>query len=229
MQKSLLVIQKAFLQAFQPINKGAHELSYWEHRKADEKVLRNAHYEYFYTTHFGLDENFYKGKKIIDIGCGPRGSLEWADMTAERVGLDPLANSYLKLGADKHKMQYVATGVEKIPYPDRYFDVVCSFNSLDHVDNLDRAIDEIIRIIAPGGLLLLLTELNHEPTPTEPISFSWDILDKFVPKLQLVEEKRYEQTAKGMYDSIRADIPYNYGDPSKRYGILSAKFTKPMS
>jgi len=54
----------------------------------------------------------------LDIGCGPRGSLEWADMTKERYGLDPLANEYLKLGADKHKMKYVASGAEKIPFED---------------------------------------------------------------------------------------------------------------
>ena len=30
-----------------------------------------------------------------DIGCGPRGSLEWATMAAERVGLDPPVNKYL--------------------------------------------------------------------------------------------------------------------------------------
>jgi len=46
--------------------------------------------------YFGLSKDFYKGKKILDIGCGPRGSLEWADMTLERVGLDPPGRKILK-------------------------------------------------------------------------------------------------------------------------------------
>ena len=39
--------------------------------------------------YFNLDKSFYKNKRILDVGCGPRGSLEWDDMALERVGLDP--------------------------------------------------------------------------------------------------------------------------------------------
>lgn len=59
---------------------------------------------------FGLDNDYYNGKKILDIGCGPRGSLEWADKAKERIGLDPLVDDYVKLGTDKHMMNYVSSG-----------------------------------------------------------------------------------------------------------------------
>lgn len=61
-----------FMRGLKKDTKGMHELSYWKNIKAKEGVLSNRHYMYFYTTHFGLDEAFYKGKKILDIGCGPR-------------------------------------------------------------------------------------------------------------------------------------------------------------
>ena len=54
-------------------------------------------------------------------------------MAAERVGLDTLAPKYLKMGADRHKMTYVAASSDAIPFPAQHFDVVCAFNSLDHV------------------------------------------------------------------------------------------------
>ena len=28
------------------------------------------------------------GMRVLDVGCGPRGSLEWATMAARRVGID---------------------------------------------------------------------------------------------------------------------------------------------
>jgi SAM-dependent methyltransferase len=206
--------------------KEAAELSYWKGRKDAEGRLSNAHYEPFYTTHFGLPPAFYAGKKVLDIGCGPRGSLEWADMAAERVGLDPLAEEYLKLGAAAHKMRYVAAPSEAIPFPDAHFDVVCSFNPLDHVADLDRTVAEIARVVCPGGLFLLLTDVNHPPTVCEPISYSWDVLDRFRPFFVVLEERRYEKRGKGMYDSIREDIPYDPGDATPRYGILSAKLQR---
>ena len=88
----------------------------------------------------------------MDIGCGPRGSLEWAEMATVRVGLDPLAESYRELGTEEHRMQYVASGSENVPFPDGTFDIVTSFNSLDHVHNLNKTIREIKRVLKPGGL-----------------------------------------------------------------------------
>jgi len=154
------------------LGKKDHELQFWKQRFQAEGILEHAHYEQFYTTTFGLKRDFYEGKRILDIGCGPRGSLEWANMATERVGLDPLAKEYLKLGAVQHKMSYVNGSSDKIPFPNGYFDVVASFNSLDHVDDLDRTVHEIIRVTRKGGLFLLIVETNHPPTPTEPISLT---------------------------------------------------------
>ena len=91
-------------------------------RWAAERVLDNSHYPKFFTTHFGLTKNYYEDKRILDIGCGPRGSLEWADMALERIGLDPLADIYLANGANKHKMTYVNGRVESMSFDDDSFD-----------------------------------------------------------------------------------------------------------
>ncbi len=148
-------------------------------------------------------------------------------MALERVGLDPLARHYRRLGADNHKMKYVTGYSEEIPFPDEYFAVVSSFNSLDHVDNLDQTVREIIRIIAPGGVFLLLTDIHPLPTMCEPIVLSWDVVENFAGRLRLVEIRQYEKLAGGMYRSIQAGIHYNHADPSSRYGIVSAKLINP--
>lgn len=209
--------------------KARYELRYWRTRKAEEGILSNDHYEYFYTTYFGLDRSFYYGKKILDVGCGPRGSLEWADMAAERIGLDPLADSYRNLGVENLKMNFVRGNAETIPFPDGYLDVVSSFNSLDHVEDLDSTISEIMRVIAPNGLFLLLTDVHPRPTICEPIVFSWDIVDSFGAKLELLEVRHYEKKIPGMYEGIMEDVAFDHSNPSARYGVLSAKFIKQLS
>jgi ubiquinone/menaquinone biosynthesis C-methylase UbiE len=114
-------------------------------------------------------------------------------------------------------MLYVSSPAEDMPFADEYFDIVTSFNSLDHVDNLEKAIGEIIRVTKPAGLLLLLTDVNHEPTAAEPNSFSWDILEKFLPKMKVLESKHYEKSQHGIYQSIKAGITYDDSNPVKRY------------
>ena len=209
-------------------SKNYYELAYWKAKKELENRLKNDHYVWFYTDHFHLSKEFYAGKNILDIGCGPRGSLEWATMAKERIGLDPLAESYLSLGASEHKMRYVTAKSENIPFQNNYFDVVCSFNSLDHVDNLDKTVAEIIRVIKKEGMFLLLTDVNHEPMVCEPVSYSFDIVKKFFPQMELVEELHFEKKSDGLYQSLKENILFDETDTTKRYGILSAKFMKVM-
>ena len=201
------------------------ELYYWKFVKEEEKDLSSKHYHEFFTSNFDLNEEFYINKKILDIGCGPRGSLEWADMASERIGLDPLADEYLKLGADKHKMMYVNAPAEKIPFDEGYFDIVSSFNSLDHVDDIDNTIKEIKRVLKPKGIFLLITDVNHEPTVTEPLTFSWDIINEFKPEFEEIEVKHYEKQ-NGIYRSIRENIIYDHTDLTNRSGVLLVKFKK---
>src|SRR5206468_2928985 len=153
--------------------------------------LSSDHFEEFFTEHFGLMRAFYEGKRLLDIGCGPRGSLEWASMAEERVGLDPLVGSYRDLGIETHQMTYVEAHSEDVPFDDGRFDVVSSFNSLDHVDDLEPTIAEIKRVLKPGGTFLLITDVNHDPTPTEPIEFSWDIVDSLGPELSPVNIRHF--------------------------------------
>lgn len=211
--------------ADEPPDKSEGELAYWSGRKEAEGELLNSWYQGFYTAHFGLTAADYADLKVLDIGCGPRGSLEWADGARERVGVDPLADRYLQLGASDHKMTYVTAPAEAIPYEDGHFDIVCSFNSLDHVDDLEGAIGEIKRLTRPGGLFLLITDVHDEPTPQEPICFDWDITDRFAPELVPQSIRCWEKPV-GMYASVTAAVPFDHSDAARRYGVLSARFVR---
>ena len=206
--------------------KGYLELRYWKNRLRHEGELKNAHYKYFFTSYFDLSEEDWTEAVVLDIGCGPRGSLEWADMTKERYGLDPLAKDYLKLGADKHKMKYVSSGAEKMPFTDQYFDIITSFNNIDQVDDLQQSVREIKRSLKLGGLFLFLTYVGHHPTLAEPIELDFEIVKRFLPEFELLNERHYEKLAGGLYESILEGTAYDHANKTKRHGILSAKFGK---
>lgn len=202
------------------------EFKFWK-KKAAKGPLKNKAYRDLFNVAFGINTDFYENKKVLDIGCGPRGTLEWADMASERIGLDPLVNSYKKLGIDRHKMKYIKAYSENIPFEDGYFDIVTSINSLDHVDDLDKTIDEIVRVTSPEGHFLLMVEVNHKPTKCEPISFSWDVVDKFLPKMKLMEKKCLEDVANGiMLLNVQKNVEYDHCNSEYRKGILIAKFIK---
>jgi SAM-dependent methyltransferase len=203
-----------------------NELKYWRGRKRQEGELGNAHYVRFYTEQFGLTTSDYAEKVVLDIGCGPRGSLEWATMARRRVGLDPLANKYLRLGADKHRMEYVTAPAEGMPFEARTFDVVCSFNSLDHVNDVEVVISEIKRVTKPGGLFLLVVEVNHPPTPCEPHALSPSITSAFEPEFSCLDLKLYHPHPEGVYRALQAGELIASGITAVEPGWLAAKFVR---
>ena len=202
--------------------KRTEELSYWRERKAAEGELRAGHYEPIFTGLAGLERDFYAGKDMLDVGCGPRGSLNWADVARRRVGLDPLADDYRALGTDAHPMEYVAAAAESIPFEDASFDVVTSLNSLDHVDDLDATIAEIKRVLRPGGHLVLAVEVGHEPTWSEPQTIGWDIATRFEPELEQVRAGEYERGVDSLYDAAFRGAAFDHADRAPRTGVLIA-------
>jgi SAM-dependent methyltransferase len=216
---------RPLLQALGVDPKRLYEFAYWKSRQLEEGTLDNRWYQGIFTTRLNLTPEFYAGKRILDIGSGPRGSLEWADMAAERVCLDPLVPRYRALGIDKHKARYVDAPAERIPFPDGHFDVVSSINSLDHVDDVDQAIREMTRVLAPGGMILLIVEIHPRPTIAEPHALPWDLTKRF-GGLQVLEELHLAKPADGT-GYFGAHLPFDHACPSTESGFLIAKLVKP--
>ena len=209
-----------------------HELRYWRgvtrpiaHDRAKLEHER-AHYEFFFTTFFALGAGDYAGRAILDIGCGPCGSLEWANGARERVGLDPLADRYRKLAQDKQAMTYCAASSEDVPFPDGHFDVVSTFNSLDHVDDVAATIREIKRVTAPAGRILLIVEIGHAPTPTEPHWLDKSVVGLLAPEFEPASVRLFGvREDHNLYASLRHGVPYIEGKP----GVLAARLERTRS
>jgi len=217
------------LRAAKRFAKRREELAYWRERHAAEGGLRGDQYERFFTDWFGLTRADYEGGRVLDIGCGPRGSLDWADMAAERVGLDPLAEEYVRLRGGERGMRFVAGVAEAIPFPDAHFDVVASFNSLDHVDDVEHAVEEITRVARPGATLLLVTDVGHEPTFTEPQSFGWDVLGRFRPAWEIEREERFLRVEANMLETLEAAIAFDPAQHGGEVGTLAARLRRRAS
>lgn len=206
--------------------KEKNELTYWRIIKFFEKELNNNHYKNAFTKFFDLTDENYKSKKVLDIGCGPRGSLEWCKNGDELIGLDPLADDYLLLNNKIKTMKLIKGFSENIPFENSYFDIVSSFNSLDHVDNLEKTISEIKRVLKPGGYFLLITDCCHISTPTEPQTFGWEITEKLKPEFDIIFEKKLEKKGRKIFRNIERNVEYDFNNKTNRYGLLIAKFIK---
>lgn len=210
------------------------ELRYWQKlhrgiaalpRDQQGPTLRREreHYERFYTTFFRRQASDYAGKRILDVGCGPMGSLEWAEQAALRVGVDPLAARYQNLRAERHAMLYVAAASESLPFATASFDVVTSFNMLDHVADVAATVAELKRVADAGGAILLITEIDHQPRLTQPNRLQRSVIELFAPECDVVSERLSGvRPDHDVYASLSEGTPYREGEP----GMLCAEMRK---
>jgi ubiquinone/menaquinone biosynthesis C-methylase UbiE len=106
--------------------------------------------------------------RVLDLGCGTGwASRRMARVAAEVVGLD-VADEMLRraeqASADFRNVRYVWGSAEKIPAPDNHFTKVLSVASFYYYADQGKALDELRRVLAPGGKLFILINLykdNH--------------------------------------------------------------------
>ena len=204
--------------------KASYELSYWRRQARREGQLSNLFYRRLFTEAIGLPEEAYRGRRILDIGCGPRGSLEWLTESPLRLGVDPLVPAYSEFGIAQHSMLYAAAVAEHLPFRSQTFDIVTSLNSLDHVDDLNASLDEIGRVLTIDGLFVLLVEVHRTPTLAEPISIPWNLTHSLQPGFSVVRELHFEESPKrrGSSAAAAAGVLFDHSDDRSRSGTLLA-------
>ena len=150
--------------------KHTSEFYYWYNQlKRDGGRFRNEWYRDMMLNIAGeKDQGFVEDKVIADFGCGPRGSLCWAENARERIGIDVLVDKYRQLGIDSQNMKYVKSSETSIPVQSGSVDILITINALDHVDNFQAMCSELRRILKPQGLLIGSFNLDEEASVCEP-------------------------------------------------------------
>jgi 2-polyprenyl-6-hydroxyphenyl methylase/3-demethylubiquinone-9 3-methyltransferase len=152
-------------------------------------------FRYFYealTQQLGLTP---ANLSVLDVGCGG-GILseEFAKVGCRVTGIDPSAPSLET--ARKHAaiegqtIDYRQASGENIPFEANSFDVVICCDVLEHVDDLERTIQEVSRVIKPGGMFCYDTINRTEESRKANIFAAQDFaLTSFFPPDTHVWEK----------------------------------------
>jgi ubiquinone/menaquinone biosynthesis C-methylase UbiE len=104
-----------------------------------------------------------QGRKVLDAACGEGyGSALLASAGAASVtGID-IDEATVVRARDRYGLSFEVADVASLPFPDAAFDLVVSFETIEHVADPEAALAELTRIIAPAGLLVISTPNKHE-------------------------------------------------------------------
>jgi len=114
-----------------------------------------------------LDSVDFAGKQVLEIGTGVgtdaraiiSGGGRYHGINVDAGSSDATRRAIEAFGLSGDVRQASAL---QIPFSDNTFDIVYSFGVLHHIPEVGRAIDEIRRVLKPGGLLVLM--LYNKPS-----------------------------------------------------------------
>ena len=119
-------------------------------RMVPESSDRSTFWEHVYRYNFA--SSFVKGKRVLDIACGEgygAAALQRAGAThviGVDVSEDVCVHAHRKYGLDAR-----LGSAEQIPLTDKSVEVIVSFETIEHVADPYRFLDECARVWAPGG------------------------------------------------------------------------------
>lgn len=94
-----------------------------------------------------IEKYSLSNKKVLEIGCG-RGAFQ--HLVEDYIGVD------ISYSAQKYiEKKFVNAPAENLPFENESFDAAWSITVLEHVHNPEKALEEIVRILKPGGVAYL--------------------------------------------------------------------------
>ncbi len=170
-----------------------HCFNYWKYLSMQKLCDRTKAFEFFLNDEKtkisfvdSIEREIFqmRGKKILDIGCGKGGVAIACGLKGAIVyGFDTdrneisIAKKRIETSGINDVFVFISNA-EKMPFQDNYFDLVTVTGVLEHVNNLEKVIKEIIRVVKPGGYCYITT-----PNPFYPREGHYKIFYiPFLPK-----------------------------------------------
>jgi ubiquinone/menaquinone biosynthesis C-methylase UbiE len=106
-----------------------------------------------------LDLFDQSGRTVLDVGCGP--GVMAAELLARGCrfyGIDP-SEQTISIArhrfADREDARFVRGDAGTLPFADNFFDAVLCMGVIDSVPDASNAIAEMMRVLKPGGTLIV--------------------------------------------------------------------------
>ncbi len=92
----------------------------------------------------GLDDKQVNENKIsiLEFGCGDGFQIPYLDKMGSVIASDVTRGDTTSL----HGVEFVECSITDTPFDDRSFDVIYSNHVVEHIENIDKAFDELLRI-----------------------------------------------------------------------------------
>jgi SAM-dependent methyltransferase len=162
---------------------------------------------------------FVPGRSVLDAGCGVGwGSALLAQAGAMSVtGLDIDAGALDDARGRTDDASFVRGDLMGLPFADSSFEVVVCFEAIEHVPDPLDALDELRRVLAPGGVLSISSPNPGVYPPGNPFH-----VHEFAPdELRRELRVRFRHAAGWQQHAMLASVMRGEDDDGERFAVTT--------
>lgn len=145
-----------------------------------------------------LAAELVSGKKVLDVASGEGFGSEILAATAEHVtgvDIDPESVAHANQRYGNDALHFVVGDAAEIPLEDNSFDVVVSFETIEHHDRHDEMISEIRRVLRPDGVLILSSPEKHMYTDVPGTKNAYHVKELYRDEFAELMAKNFKHVA----------------------------------
>lgn len=127
---------------------------------------------------------YVKGKRVLDVACG----VGYGSKMLSEVAYYVAAVDISQEAVDYAKEHYTGLNIDhfvadacKLPFEDQEFDVIISFETIEHVENYNKFISEVHRVLKHHGCFICSTPNAKIHSPTGNIKTPYQVVE-FTPE-----------------------------------------------
>lgn len=138
---------------------------------------------------FLLDFLYEKNQKeqlnsLLEIGCGKAEIFDVLPPGIKYTGLEPSEKCVAELKSKYSHSNFVVGCAEEVPFSDNSFDFVFSGHAFEHFYDPKKSIAEMIRVIKPGGYIILMAPNLEAPWARINAVRHYSVFNKIIFGLQ---------------------------------------------
>nr|AHH02777.1 tocopherol-like methyltransferase [Rauvolfia serpentina] len=121
------------------------------------------------------DDPEKKPRNMLDVGCGIGGTClhvaKKYDIQCKGINISPeqvkIAQGLAAAQGLESKVSFDVGDALDMPYPDGAFDLVLSIHCIEHLQDKEKFIREMVRVAASGATIIILSHVHRDLSPSE--------------------------------------------------------------